>query len=152
MRFQPGDQGVLQITPSLIIFKEGTIYQFTIQTVSGNSFSYTATAESQTFPFMKTEELKVISVNIATWSATNATLTVKNSGTSELTISDVRVNDNNADITVVSSTDADTSGGTLSPGEEANINVGYTYVSGNKYEFAFYSATGNRYPYTSTAP
>lgn len=145
MRFQPGDQGVLQITPSLIIFKEGTSYQFTIQTVSGNSFSYTATAESQTFPFMKTEELKIIAL---TWGANNvnATFTVKNSGTAALRISSVKVNDASATMSPSSVT--------LQPGEQTTIIVNLIsgFTSGTKYEFAFYSATGNRYPYTSTAP
>jgi len=95
-----------------------------------------------TFTFMKTEELKVISIDRTNWSATNATLTVKNSGTSEFTISNVRVNDVAATMDPV----------TLDPGQSVPISVVSTYVSGTKYEFAFYTATGNRYPYTSTAP
>lgn len=98
-----------------------------------------------TFTFMKTEEVKVISINRSTWSNSTATLTLKNSGTSDLTIDNVRVNDNDADLTPVGSA-------TLAPGDERNFTVGYTYVSGTKYEFAFYTASGNRYPYTSTAP
>jgi len=98
-----------------------------------------------TFTFMKTEEVKVVSINRSTWSNTTATLTLKNSGTSDLTIDSVRVNDDDATLTPVTSA-------TLTPGQEANFDVEYTYVSGTKYEFAFYTATGNRYPYTSTAP
>ncbi len=97
-----------------------------------------------TFTFMKTEELKVISVNRTTWTNASATLTVKNSGTSDLTISSVRVNDVEATMTPDPLT--------LTPGLETTIQVGHTYVPGTKYEFAFYSASGNRYPYTSTAP
>ena len=104
-----------------------------------------------TFTFMKTEELKVISINRSTWSTGepgNATLTLKNSGTSDLTIDSVRVND--ADVSDWGVNDpADP---TLASGEEVTIWVEYNYYSGNKYEFAFYTATGNRYPYTSTAP
>jgi flagellin-like protein len=99
-----------------------------------------------TFTFMKTEEVKVISINRSTWSDTNATLTLKNSGTSDLTIESVRVNDNDATLTALVGSD------TLAPGDERNFRVDYTYVSGTKYEFAFYTASGNRYPYTSTAP
>jgi flagellin-like protein len=98
-----------------------------------------------TFTFMKTEEVKVLSINRSTWSNTTATLTLKNSGTSDLTIETVRVNDNTATLTPVGSA-------TLAPGDERNFTVGSTYVSGTKYEFAFYTASGNRYPYTSTAP
>ncbi len=97
-----------------------------------------------TFTFMKTEEVKVIGINRSTWSSTNATLTLKNSGTSELTINSVRVNDNTASMNPTTAT--------LAPGEEVSLRVDYTYVSGTKYEFAFYTASGNRYPYTSTAP
>lgn len=46
MKFQPGDQGVLQITPSLIVFQKGITYRFTIETTAGNSFSYPTRAES----------------------------------------------------------------------------------------------------------
>jgi flagellin-like protein len=104
-----------------------------------------------TFTFMKTEELKVIGVNTATWTTGNpgnATVTVKNTGTSALTISSVKVNDAAAnDWGVVAPDDA-----TLDPGEEVEIWVEHNYSSGTKYEFAFYTATGNRYPYTATAP
>jgi P pilus assembly chaperone PapD len=95
-----------------------------------------------TFTFMKTEEVKVLSIDRSTWSNTTATLTLKNSGTSDLTIETVRVNDNDATMTQA----------TLAPGEEHDFAVGYDYEPGTKYEFAFYTATGNRYPYTSTAP
>ncbi len=98
-----------------------------------------------TFTFMKTEEVKVLSIDRTNWSNETATLTLKNSGTSELTIESVRVNDNSATLTPVGSA-------TLAPGDQRNFTVDYTYVSGTKYEFAFYTASGNRYPYTSTAP
>ena len=96
-----------------------------------------------TFTFMKTEELKITSL---TWGAgnANATLHVKNTGTGALTIDSVKVNDVTA-----SSDDLPV---TLQPGGEQDIAVTSTFNSGTKYEFAFYTATGNRYPYTSTAP
>ena len=104
-----------------------------------------------TFTFMKTEELKVVSINRSTWTTGtpgNATLTVKNSGTSDLTIDSIRVNDAAvSDWGVVAPGDA-----TLVPGEDAKIWVEYDYSIGDKYEFALYTATGNRFPYTSTAP
>jgi len=101
-----------------------------------------------TFTFMKTEELKITNI---VWVAgitgqqRNATLTLKNSGTATLTVNQVRVNDGSASM---SSTP------TLNPGDQTTISVWKTgnYTSGTKYEFAFYTATGNRYPYTATAP
>ncbi len=98
-----------------------------------------------TFTFMKTEEVKILSIDRTNWTTTNANLTLKNSGTSDLTIQSVRVNDNPATLTPVGSA-------TLAPGAERVFTVGYTYDPGTKYEFAFYTASGNRYPYTSTAP
>jgi flagellin-like protein len=97
-----------------------------------------------TFTFMKTEELKILNITWATGNA-NATLTVKNTGSGTITINQVKVNDASATMTPSSVT--------LSPGGQTDIVVsGVTFSSGTKYEFAFYSATGNRYPYTAVAP
>jgi len=145
MRFEPGDQGALNITPSSMTFKEGTTYEFTIETLAGNSFSYSSLADDGIYPFRKTEDLKVISIDRSTWSNTTATLTLKNSGTSELTIISVKVNGNAAPMSPPTAT--------LAPGDQQNFTVEYiTYMPGTKYEFAFYTASGNRYPYTATAP
>jgi len=114
-----------------------------------------------TFTFMKTEELKVTGISWGTGNA-NATLAVKNSGTGSLTISSAKAND--VAITLYkykkpsgtgTLTDWPTAGLTLEPGDTADITVKLSsgnFVSGTKYEIAFYCATGNRYPYTSTAP
>lgn len=51
MGFEPEDQGVLRIIPSTIGFKRGATYQFTIVTVAGNSFPYTATARTGSHDF-----------------------------------------------------------------------------------------------------
>jgi len=105
-----------------------------------------------TFTFMKTEELKVTNI---VWTAgisgqqASALLTVKNSGTATLTVNQVRVNDGTATMTVGGLNSV-----TLEPGIPASITVTRSgnFTSGTKYEFAFYTATGNRYPYTATAP
>jgi len=102
-----------------------------------------------TFTFMKTEELKVTNPQ---WSAqvtggwANCTLNIKNTGTATLTVNQVKVNNGAANMWPTSYT--------LQPGDSTNVIVTRTgnYVSGTKYEFAFYTATGNRYPYTDTAP
>jgi len=98
-----------------------------------------------TFTFMKTEELKVTNIVWASGNV-NATLTVKNTGTATLTINSVKVNDLSATMTPSSIT--------LQPGDPYSITVTRSgnFVSGTKYEFAFYTATGNRYPYTAVAP
>ncbi len=145
MRFQPGDQGVLQMTPQLDILKGGTTYQFTIETAAGNVFSHTAELEALDFMFTETEEFKVMSINRSTWSSTTATLTLKNSGTIVLTVEAVKVNDNSATLTPVENA-------VLNPGDERNFTVDYTYVSGSKYEFTFYTAVGTKCSYISTKP
>jgi len=113
-----------------------------------------------TFTFMKTEELKPIGIS---WGASNAnaTLTVKDTGTGALTVSSVKINDATGVLSKYR-----TPGGTwanfpstglaMNPGDTYEILVtrsgGTAFTSGTKYEFAFYTATGNRYPYTDTAP
>jgi len=98
-----------------------------------------------TFTFMKTEELKTTNIVWGTGN-TNAVLTMKNTGTATLTVNQVKVNDGAATMSPLSVT--------LNPGDQTTITVTRTgnFTSGTKYEFAFYTATGNRYPYTATAP
>ena len=102
-----------------------------------------------TFTFMKTEELKVTNISWGSVSGStrvDATLKMKNSGTATLTINEVRVNDATAIMDPLTVT--------LEPGQDTTITVTRTgnFTIGTKYEFAFLSATGNRYPYTSVAP
>jgi len=152
MRFQPGDQGVLQITPPLEILKEGTTYQFTIETVAGNSFSHTTEPESLDFTFMKTEELKILS---RLWAGASSyiDLNVKNTGSASLTMNSVQVNS-------VAPTAYDFDTGTpgnqtsqqLASGGTKTVRIWHTFISGVKYEFAILTAVGNKYTYISTAP
>ena len=130
----------------MISFKEGTTYQFTIETVSGNSFSYRATAESQTFPFMKTEELKIVS---RTWASNNVyiDLTVRNTGTDSLTFVGAEINSG-----AVSSTSNATGSLAVNAQTVVRITPSSALTSGQKYEFAILTAAGNRYTYTATAP
>ena len=103
-----------------------------------------------TFTFMKSEELKIISPPTWTGTApayTNVTLNVKNTGTAALTISSVKVNDVTATMNPTNKT--------LDPGASTDIVVSLSsgnFTSGTKYEFAFYTTTGNRYPSSYTAP
>ena len=102
-----------------------------------------------TFTFMKTEEVRVSNISwgaVSGLTRTSATLKLKNTGTASLTIDEVRVNDADASM--------DPNPKTLEPGQEQTFTVTRTgnFTIGTKYEFAFYTATGNRYPYTSTAP
>lgn len=102
-----------------------------------------------TFTFMKTEELKVTNI---VWVAGpagyqyQAIISVKNSGTATLTVNQVKVNDGVATMSPTSVA--------MNPGDPATITVTRTgnFTSGTKYEFAIYTATGNRYPYTAVAP
>jgi len=153
MLFKLGDQGALQITPSSITFKEGTAYQFTIQTVSGNSFSYTAIAESLDFTFMQTEELKILSHS---WESSRVyiDLTVKNTGSATLTLDSVQVNS-----AAPTAYDLDTSTGandtsaiSVAAGVSKTVRIWASYTSGVKYEFAILTAGGNKYNYVTTAP
>jgi len=101
------------------------------------------------FTFMKTEELKIKGLvwgtKVSTY-YTSAVLTVQNTGTATLTVNQVKVN--SGDATMSPST------ATLNPGDQTTLTVTRTgnFTSGTKYEFLFYTATGNRYTWPETAP
>jgi flagellin-like protein len=100
-----------------------------------------------TFTFMQTEELKIQG---HTWDGSTPVqyidLSVKNTGTSALTLSSARVNN------VAATSNITSAGFTLQPGSTATVRVDGTFTSGAKYEFTLITATGNKYPYTVTAP
>ena len=101
------------------------------------------------FTFMKTEELKIKGVVWGTKVGdkyTSAVLTAQNTGTAVLTINQVKVNDGTAVMNPLTAS--------LNPGDQTTITVTRTgnFTSGTKYEFAFYTATGNRYIWPETAP
>jgi len=116
-----------------------------------------------TFTFMKTEELKITGIS---WGGSNrnATLTVKNTGTGALTITSVKLNDANGVLSYYRTpggtwTAFPSTGLAMNPGDTYELwvqrdssNPPTAFASGTKYEFAFHTATGNRYPYTATAP
>jgi len=94
-----------------------------------------------TFTFMKTEELKIVS---HTWGTNSISLKVRNTGTSALTLSGAEVN--NGAPTSQNAT------GPLPSNQEATVTIGYSFTSGQKYEFAIKTAAGNKYTYIATAP
>jgi flagellin-like protein len=96
-----------------------------------------------TFTFMQTEELKIQG---HTWGSGYIDLSVKNTGTSALTLSSARVNN------AAATSDIPEGGQTLQPGSAGVVRVNGTFTSGAKYEFTLVTATGNKYPYTVTAP
>jgi flagellin-like protein len=116
-----------------------------------------------TFTFMKTEQLKVLS---DTWTGAPGTacqLLVKNTGSSSLTLSAVQINR----ITYSNSSGQGnawtTNQLTLQAGGQATITVypypygigtstNKVYTSGTRYEFEVFTATGNQYTWTDTAP
>ncbi len=129
VRFEPGDQGVLQMTPSLITFKSGTTYEFTLETLAGNSFSSVVTASWQTMQAgaMLTKE------NVS-WTTDQIQIVIRNSGTSDAQITAAYIGTSSANLT---------SANVSSPSLPANISRGSTltitltesWSSGTRYYF-----------------
>ena len=102
-----------------------------------------------TFTFMKTEELKIISV---TFKPGNATISVTNTGANSLTISSVTIDD--AAATVVTNGwggSISTSDHSLAKGLSGTITVSHAWQSGYKYTYAVLTTSGNKYTYTTNA-
>ena len=98
-----------------------------------------------TFTFTQTEELKVLSHTWdATTSATKIWLKVRNTGTGTITLNGALVNNG--------SPLSQNATGTIAPGNEEVIEIGYSYTDGVKYEFAVLTGAGNKYTYPATAP
>ena len=114
-----------------------------------------------TFTFMKTEELSITDSSwggLSAGSYANATLTMKNTGTGALTIDSVKVNSAGSvlskyrEVGQTAWTNWPTTGGlTIDPGKSYQLVVTQSFTQGNKYEFAFHTASGKTYPYTVTA-
>ena len=101
-----------------------------------------------TFTFTKTEELKITSVVWTTGSGFN--VTVRNTGPATLTITAFYIDD--VDHTSdVSNPAIPAAGVDVGKGDTEDFEVGFTFVSGNKYTLAFVTQSGNKYEYTSKA-
>lgn len=100
-----------------------------------------------TFTFMKTEELRIISVTFPT---NQAVITVTNTGPNALTITSATVDD--ALQGTIAYGGAIGTDGTLGKGGTGTVTIsGWNWVSGYKYTFAVLTAAGNKYTYTTTA-
>jgi len=99
-----------------------------------------------TFTFMKTEELKITSLDFGTSTGT-IDVVAKNTGTAELTIGEAWVNNEKEDITSPSDL-------SITSGEEKVITVSLTsaWVAGHKYEIELITRQGNKFIYTTVAP
>jgi hypothetical protein len=98
-----------------------------------------------TFSFTKTEELKILT---HTWDSQTAPahcyLKIRNTAAGPLTLSGAQVNN-------VAPT-SNNATGVLTAGSEATVDIGYSYTTGNKYDFTILTASGNKYTYTANAP
>ena len=140
----PGQMGQITVYGSGYLvdgFENGESYQFSFITTKGNSFHCVVVYEGWTI--IRPEKLQVVNL---VWNNSNAIFTVRNVGTIGLTVVEVRVNDEYATMNPASVS--------LDPGSETTVVVSRTegFTSGVKYEFAFITATGNRFSYMATAP
>ncbi len=98
------------------------------------------------FTFMKTEELKITSLDFGTGTGTIDVVT-KNTGTAEIIICEAWVNNEKEEITSPSDL-------SVTSGEEKAITVSLTsaWIAGNKYEIELVTRQGNKFIYTTSAP
>ena len=94
-----------------------------------------------TVGFMKTEELKITSVQ---FTGTNVIISVRNQGTDGVTISEVSINGQTYTATYDPSQ-------TLSANGHATITVTYNWALGNSYQVKLSTAKGNSFMYTAVA-
>jgi len=99
------------------------------------------------FSFMRTEELRFLSVAFP--SNSSAVISVRNSGSFILTIDRVKINNTAVTVTYGFYIETD---GTLPRGASGTIAISnWTWTNGYIYEFVVHTATGNNFPYTTTA-
>ena len=145
MRLQPGEHGALYITASLAIFPQGTTYQFTLQTLAGNSFSHTAKPQGSQFPWMTYEDIEITACDW-TWNtvATSRTvkITVENTGTKDVTINHIRIN-----FVRVASTDVTPEPPfTFKTDDPAKaLTITYGYNNGTSYDIAVVTSSGHEF-------
>ena len=94
-----------------------------------------------TIGFMGTEEVRI--TNVEFLDSTQAQVTAKNTGSIDVTLTEAYVGNN-----------AVTASGltVITPGQEIDVIVDGTYVSGTSYQFKLVSSKGNPFVYTATAP
>jgi len=143
MRFQPGDQGELHVTPSLVVFEDGIAYQFTVETVTGNSFSHTVVAESG-FTWMGYEDIE-ITVCDWTWGAAGSRtvkITIENTGTKDVTINHIKINHWEIANTAVSPQPPFVFKTTDSA---KDLTITYDYTNGSSYDIAVVTSSGHEF-------
>jgi flagellin-like protein len=102
-----------------------------------------------TFTFMKTEELKVTSVDFP---ASNVVqIHVTNTGVATLTVTKAYIDNVEKTIAAASGFTSSASGYDLAKGATGYLNVTFTWTSGYKYTFSLLTTGGNKYEYTTTA-
>jgi flagellin-like protein len=94
-----------------------------------------------TIGFMGTEEVRI--TNVEFLSASQAQVTAKNTGSIDVTLTEAYVGNNAANATGLT---------VITPGQEIDVIVDGTYVSGTSYQFKLVSSKGNPFVYTATAP
>jgi len=139
MRFQPGDQGELHVTPSLIVFEDGIAYQFTVETATGNSFSHTVVAETGS-TWMGYEKLEITGI---TWTPNSAfAIVVENTGTEDVTVNHIKVNH----VGIATGSVSPATPFTFKTTDSAKtITVTYTYTNGSAYDISVVTSTGHEF-------
>jgi uncharacterized protein affecting Mg2+/Co2+ transport len=114
------------------------------------------------FNFMRTEELKIVSVEFYTKKDDKddtktiymINVTVRNTGTSAVTITAIKVNgeDMTNNVTAVEPNTKTGSGIRVDPATDVLLTIKYKWELGMKYGVEIQTASGNKFYYEATAP
>jgi hypothetical protein len=139
---------VLYIKNPIVIEIAQVPVAVTITVFTENHMYFVAASNDITFPFMKTEELKIISATFNSGPPKTAVLSVTNTGANSLTVSSLTVDDVSYTPTYGGSFGSDHS---LAKGASGTLTITWNWTSGYKYTFGVLTTTGNKYTYTTTA-
>jgi hypothetical protein len=148
---QPGDQAYVYASPSLISFKQSSIYILALTTQSGKTFKRTLVTPTN-FTFRPTEQLEIQGCTFSGTSgdaANTIVLTVQNTGTADSTIGKYKlgVSGTQHDIADVLITQGATTTVTCTTGAD-----GEPWSAGYTYDIYLITSSGKQYLYRATAP
>jgi flagellin-like protein len=102
------------------------------------------------FNFMRTEELKIISVEFP--DENTIVVTVRNTGTSAVTITAVKVNGEDMTDETTTKVDSKSLPVTVDPAKDVVLTITCDWKLGMKYGVELQTASGNKFYYEATAP
>jgi len=131
---------------------------FTLVTATQNQYNYTMPALGNyivvllwmgalTVSIMPTEQMQIMNVQFGGADATKyIAIWARNTGTDTITVNEVQINGHKQNMTTPLLPQ------TVNANTELTLNMTYTWIEGNTYNFKLISSKGNQFQYTATSP